>query len=60
MTPPAVAAAEPPADEAALPEEELRPPEKSGNPEDDALAEPELPVAPALLAWEPALGEPGL
>mgnify|MGYP000744765453 CR=1 FL=1 len=33
------------------PDEELRPPEKSGNPDDEALPPPEL--APALLACEP-------
>lgn len=55
MTPPAVAAAEPlaPDEVVALPDEELRPPEKSGNPDADALAEPELPLAPALLACAP-------
>ncbi len=31
----------------------LRPPEKSGNPEAEALADPELPLAPALLDCEP-------
>lgn len=39
---------------AAPPEDELRPLEKSGRPEPEALAEPELPLAPALLACEPA------
>ena len=37
----------------APPEDELRPLEKSGRPEPEALAEPELLLAPALLACEP-------
>ncbi len=45
MTPPALAVA--------LPEDALRPPEKSGKPDDEALADPVLPLAPALLDCEP-------
>jgi len=52
-------AAEPP-DVPLAPDDELRPPEKSGKPEVEALAVPELPLAPPLLACEPALCEPGL